>query len=124
MRKLSLWLTTSALTFSLGVGATLLFALALGPDYEAVLPREKTCEMHGAGMTMEKVPVTYGMRIGVNGYSRAREEFFPHVTPSVGGGCVRGKEQYVEAWVCPKCREARLNWIKEHSGLRPDEVAE
>ena len=124
MRNLSLWLITAVFTFCVGVSSSLIFTLALAPDYVAMVMQQKTCEMHGAGMKMQKIPIVYGMRAEVGGYYKAREELFPNAKPSVSGGCVGGKRKHVEAWVCHKCREARLNWIRGHTWVREDEVAE
>ena len=108
-------LMAALLGFLIGVGS---YYVHLSYFYDAsALAGERFCMAHGALMRKEQVPIVYGMPIKPVGYDEVREELFPNAHRVFQGGCVRGKKKHVSAWVCDRCRAARLGWLKERNFL-------
>lgn len=74
-----------------------------------VKPPARNCEIHHVPMRWEEVPISYGLVLAPRGYFELRPKWFPH-SGEVLGGCVVGLERMTWTFVCPKCREASVNW--------------
>lgn len=90
-------------------------------------PEPPRCPVHGVPMTVELLPIHYGLPRGISTsdpdydlflkYGDATARLFPNARDSVGGSCSRNSETVAEVLVCPACREAKRNWLQAHPDL-------
>ena len=90
---------------------------------------EKTCKVHHIPMTVELVPLGYGLPRGVDPdlpegiamerWWDAKAQLFPNAPRRKLGGCIVGSETQVEVYVCPICKDERDRWLEEHPGFDP-----
>lgn len=90
---------------------------------------DTTCEVHDVPMTVELVPLGYGLPHGVDPDSsegaaqerwwNAQAELFPNAPRRKLGGCIVSSETQVEVYICPACRAARDQWLEEHPEFDP-----
>lgn len=90
-------------------------------------PEPPRCPAHGVPMTVELLPIHYGMPSGISTsdpdydlvceYGEATARLFPNAKDSVGGPCTPSSETRAEVLVCPACREAKRNWLHAHPEL-------
>ena len=89
----------------------------------------KYCEVHHELMTVERLPIHYGLRFyteneakKLEGYWEARKRKFPHAPRSIAMGCTVGSEVEAEAYVCASCVKAKAEWIASHpnDAVEPD----
>jgi hypothetical protein len=88
---------------------------------------EKSCQVHDAAMSVELVPIGYGLIIGpspnsAEGRKRARfwralKKDLPNAPQEHDGGCVMSAETRAEVYICPACRAARDRWLEDHAGF-------
>ncbi len=78
---------------------------------------EKTCELHGTIMRLEKVPVSYGLPKPDPDPDpdlwEACAKLFPNSKSYVLGGCCAGSLGDYEDWVCAECRKAEARWRRK-----------
>jgi hypothetical protein len=77
------------------------------PVNEVPAPPLKMCEVHGAVMLLDHVPVKYGLRVATIPRLEAEQELFPNSNHFVDGNCGHdiGKDALV--YFCPLCRAAQ-----------------
>jgi TonB family protein len=90
---------------------------------------EKTCEVHHLPMTVELVPLSYGLPRGVvpdspeaaaqGRWWDAQANLFPNAPRRKLGGCSVSSETQAEVYICPACRAERDRWFEEHPGFDP-----
>jgi hypothetical protein len=83
-------------------------------------PENPQCEIHGADLVLELVPIHYGPVSFPYGYATAVRTQFPHPPEAFGGsvissfqsnGFIRKSADRVRLWVCPDCVAAyRVYW--------------
>ena len=72
-----------------------------------------TCEKHSLEMQKRIVPIAYGFpRESEFEEMQASREMFPNGRIYILGGCVVRAEDKATIYVCPKCEEARTEWVK------------
>ena len=72
-----------------------------------------TCKKHSIEMQQRVVPVVYGLpRQSEFEEMQARLEAFPNGRTYLLGGCIVGDADNATVYVCPKCEEARTEWVK------------
>lgn len=87
---------------------------------------DKVCTVHQVPLQKTKVPIAYGMPMWSDYDQKVREESsrsFPHSAVHVEGGCIVEKNAPKQAaiWQCPKCVQAKAEWVKQHP--RPEKDA-
>ena len=71
------------------------------------------CELHNLVMTRMKVAKTEPIDIELmSPIDLARRQLFPHAAESHDPGAK--SHDYVRAYVCPACTEARAKWLATH----------
>jgi TonB family protein len=85
------------------------------------------CTVHDSPMTVQMVPVHYGLLIGVSSddpsydvvveYWDAREHLFPNARDAFNRGCIVSSETSAEVLECPACRDAKREWLSDHPDL-------
>lgn len=128
MRKSAVRLLAAAAAITLGLTVeasyrTLLEEVelpAVPAPYTLHVPLRKNCEVHGAEMREQQVPVLYSLTIEVPGYRLAKNARFPHCEEHYLGGCVVGQAEHRLAWICEQCRAARSAWVAESGAGRSD----
>jgi hypothetical protein len=78
------------------------------------MPSEKTCELHGTVMRLQRVPLHYGLPVPDPDLWDARKRLFPNAKTFLLGGCCAGSmgNDY-EDWVCAECRKAEARWRRK-----------
>jgi hypothetical protein len=76
--------------------------------------RSDTCPVHEAKMSVEIVPVVYGLP-HESEFEEMKEagNRFPFGRDYVLGGCIRGGYKWARVFRCATCRRARADWLKE-----------
>jgi hypothetical protein len=67
-------------------------------------------------MQKKRVPIYYGLgKPDPAAPSIATtQRLFPHAEESVSGGCVVESKTVTEIYVCPECKKAEAEWIRNH----------
>ncbi len=87
-------------------------------------PPEKECPLHHELMTVESVPVFYGL-IDFDGPAEAQEyraasaAKFPYSPHHMLGGCTLESKRFAEVFVCRICRRNEKWWLVDHPWYRP-----
>ena len=119
----------------LGLAAIVsLWALLRFPDtLDLTAQQNPECEVHRVRMHELALPAACGEQLGMSlgeenlpGYFEAFPKLFPHTSdPSktfLIGNCYTGSDpkghkraaiKHVKVWDCPRCKEARISWIRE-----------
>lgn len=72
---------------------------------------KQTCDVHGALMKPQTVPLIYGLPVRDEELIEARSKLFPNARSYFIGGCVVGSGGYeTETFVCEQCRTAERAW--------------
>ena len=74
-------------------------------------PDEATCEVHGATLQPESVPILWGLIRPSTEYFDALTTF-PHAHAVVYGGCMVGSETTRRVFYCEACRRALAAWSR------------
>lgn len=87
----------------------------------------KSCEVHGEPMTVERLPIRYGLwgyseerAKSLKKYWKARKRKFPYAHRYRRMGDIRGSEIEAETYVCSYCLEARKSWISQHPDVETE----
>ena len=73
------------------------------------------CTLHKVRLVQEEVPILYGKPLTSQEYSQARGSQFPNARERcVIGGCIPNPEKQSKVMVCPRCSEARKQWLSTH----------
>jgi hypothetical protein len=96
------------LVLFLVVGATLLTGC------ESIQPEgERECPIHKMPLTRELVVARSGYPRSE--YAKAQREEFPYCGTIYDGRLSPGAPQEItQRWICPKCRRAENEWLREH----------
>lgn len=77
------------------------------PPPDLITEHSDICEVHGVYMSVEQVPLIYGLLEHTSHWHRGRA-VAPHARWEIGGGCVGGPDTVdtvVRTYICPKCVE-------------------
>ena len=119
MRRLYLRLIVAALTFASGVATAYVPQVVGGltvDEAEVPAPHMKFCEVHGAAMHLERVPVRRGP-LSVTSISHliAEERHYPHANRFVEEAfCERRSGQTALVYACPLCRVAQATHVEKY----------
>ena len=68
------------------------------------------CPVHHRQMTLQAVPISYGLPSFSNEYQKARDTRFPHANSYVLGGCSVGPEKNARVFRCKDCIGEEKAW--------------
>ena len=86
------------------------FVLVVGPILDARTD-ERICPVHMLPLGEDVVPIEYGLIIPHENESHARRERFPFANSTIDGGCSVNEARRARVLFCPKCREAKRQWM-------------
>lgn len=82
-------------------------------DFAAGQP--SACEIHNTEMSVQRVKLTFGMRLPAP-EDEARPALFPHAdAPYDTGYCAPLRQDYARVFVCPRCTEVRAFWLSTNT---------
>ena len=93
--------------------------------------RSGVCYVHHEDMKKERLRIAYGLIGYSKKFTDARLSKFPFAQRAIFGGCViitvldqpeLNSPEFGEAYVCPKCSDAKTRWENKHPGISKSEV--
>ena len=101
------------MNFKFAISFILLLILC-GCSRDLTKNKSEICEVHNVQMNKVTVDIEYGK---MNYNPELRKEMvskFPHSSTFVEGGCVVGWKQWEKIYQCPKCLEARKEYLDKN----------